>query len=170
MRLFIILLALYITPGFALTEFKLDFKLPKDAKLKLMHNQEDAAGYTRIYHVLINGKMEANKMSALTITHGRNVKFTPKEAMAEVLQVHKYADCKQKQANVIKLYDNVIVFATLLNECTNGKSLVQIYKSFSTGSGQYGINYSGNPQTIPKQTMLKMEHMIESARIVPIGE
>lgn len=169
MRFFLIFLALYmITPSFAMTEFKLDFKLPKDTKLKLINHQNDAAGYTRIYHVLIKGNMEPNKMSALTITHDRNLKLTPKESMAEAIQEHQYANCKQKQANVIKLYDSVIVFATLLDQCTNGKSLLQIYKSFSTGSGQYGINYSGNPQTIPKLTLLQMQHMIESARIVPL--
>src|SRR5579862_4477957 len=148
MRIIILLLVLVANTAFALTEFKLDFKLPKGMKLQLMDNQEDANGYTRRYHVLANAEINPETISLLTITHGRNVRLTPKESMAEIMQVHQYANCSQKDSHLIKLFDSVIIFSTTLDHCANGKSLKQIYKSFTTASGQYGINYSANPQTV----------------------
>jgi len=173
MRKIILLLSclLVIPASFAVTEYKLDYKLPKSAKLHLFDQQEDADGYTRRYKVITNEKSSiAEPMSMVMMTHGRKVRLTPKQAMEEVVQVHAQANCAQKGDKVIKLYDSVIIFMTYLDQCANGKSLVQIYKSFNTPSGQYAINYSANPQDVSKETMQKMQEMVKVARIVPINE
>lgn len=154
-----------LMPTFARAEYKLDFKVPTSVKLQLIENQEDASGYTRRYRVLSN-KDNPNSINMLMVTHGSTVRFRPKEAMQEVLQVHRNANCRQKSSKVIKQLDNFIIFKTFLEQCSNGKSLDQIYKAFSTTNGQYAINYSAEPETVSQNTRQKMQELVKTARIV----
>jgi hypothetical protein len=156
----------FLSPAFATTEYQLDFKLPQSVKLQLIGNQEDATGYTRRYQVLSMDN-NSDSINMLMVTHGRDVKFTPREAMQEVLEVHKHADCILKSARIIKLSNNVIIFRTFLGQCSNGKSADQIYKSFSTPDGQYAINYSADPQFVSQKTIQKMQDVVKTARIIP---
>lgn len=162
-------LTAFTATGFAetnlISEYKIVYQTPATS-WKLANHQQDADGYTFQYQ-----PPTANtNFQSITINYGKGIQIPLKDSMHQVVSEMNTTDCQRKESDVIKQDQRTLVFRTSLAECSNGKSLVQIFKVFNMPDGQYSIVYSADSQSNSIPDMLKMQSLIEAATLSPIHQ
>lgn len=144
-----------------LSDYKIVYQAPTPS-WKLANQQQDAEGYTMQYQP----KAANSPFQSITLNYGKGIQVSLKDSMQQVVSEMNTTDCQRKESNILKQDDKTLVFSTLLDQCSNGKTLTQVFKVFSMPDGQYSIVYSADAK--PSSTSIQqMESMIESAKLVP---
>lgn len=142
-------------------ERNVEISFPAEMEWILVENEQDAFGYIKTFQPK---EQIDNKIQSVIINYSKE-KISLEESMAQVQVVMSKADCKQKDAHVIQQSKDILVFATLLDQCTNGKSLVQVFKVFNAKEGQFSVIYNATPELVDASVVQRMQHVVESAVI-----
>lgn len=143
-------------------KYRIDLQLPYAMQWRLADNQQDATGYIQTFIPKGSRKIAGQ---SLNFNYGKGVKMPLQESMKEVLSVMAGTDCKRKSSSVIQQKSNYLVFTTLLDKCSNGKALQQIFKVFNMPDGQYAVIYVADPHHVPSKTIHTMHAIVMSAKI-----
>lgn len=135
---------------------------PRDAQWKILNDQQDNAGYTKVY---APSGMSSVYPQNLSMGFNLGDKTPLRNAMQVVLNQHRQAPCREKSDHLIKATDNMILYTTHLGNCANGKSLFQVIKSYNMPDGNYSIMYAADPEVVSKSDIQKMQTAITTAKL-----
>ena len=150
--------------AFAETELASPYQISYQAPAwKLANKQQDPDGYTFQYQ-----PANAQKhFESITVNYGKGIQSSLKDSMQQVVSEMNTTGCQTRESSILKEDTKTLVFKTVLDQCTNGKSLTQIFKVFNTPDGQYSIVYSVDSVMHANKSPDKMESIIESAKLTP---
>jgi hypothetical protein len=160
--------SLFVSPLYAnepeanTPQHEINISFPSDMDWTLVENNQDDAGYIKTYQP--KDQID-KKIQSVIISYGSGSRPSLSESLHQVKIAMANAVCRQKDVRVVKENNNDMTFATLLDECANGRSLVQIFRVFNAKDGQYSIIYTAAPGLVDAHVMQKMQQAIESAAI-----
>lgn len=120
----------------------------------------DAGGY------LVTYTRKDSTRQRIEINYGRGLHSSQEDTMQQVKNAEAMADCQRNDFSVISSDKYALVFKTIQDKCSTGKSLTQVYKVFNLSDGQYSIIYAANPTRVSPGTIYGMTEMVKDATIV----
>jgi hypothetical protein len=160
--------SLFVSPLYAneaevnAPQHTIDINFPSEMDWTLVENDQDEAGYIKTYQPK---EQIDKKIQSLIISYGRGLRPSLSESLRQVKNAMADVACRQKDVRVVKENSHDLTFAALLDDCANGRSMVQIFKVFNAKEGQYSIIYTVVPDQVDSSTIHTMQSVIESAVI-----
>jgi len=144
----------------AMGAYQFHFQLPGYMNWVPNGTEQDSGGYTQIYVT----EMPAQRIE---LNYGAGITTSLRNSMQEVLNNHTAmgAGCAINTYHVIQETGNNLTFSTTLDQCSNGKAMFEIIKTYNMPDGQYDILYSTNPQVTPPKMIQQMTRIVESTTV-----
>lgn len=143
--------------------YKIDLDLPEAFGWRLISNQQDTAGYTKLYLASANNYSQNQR---LLVSFQLGYKKRVRTGMLDILKQHQKTGCRDSTSRLISINQDTILFSTRLAQCPDGKVLWQIFKSFNRADGQYTVAYAADMNKVPQNAIDAMDKTVQEASIV----